>query len=78
MVGGAGLLADTVGAVRKGDGRDALARQSAGGKDSLAREQGAFLLEIQVFYNVSVFHKILLLLQKERGRAFCPPPPFWL
>lgn len=36
MVGGAGLLADTVGAVRKGDGRDALARQSAGGKDSLA------------------------------------------
>ena len=44
MVGGAGLLADTVGAVRKGDGRDALARQSAGGKDSLAREQGAFLL----------------------------------
>ena len=36
MVGGTGLLADTIGAVRKGDGRDALARQSAGGKDSLA------------------------------------------
>ena len=44
MVGGTGLLADTVGAVRKGDSRDALARQSAGGKDSLAREQSAFLL----------------------------------
>ena len=44
MVGGAGLLADSVGAVRKGDGRDALARQSPGGKDSLAREQSAFLL----------------------------------
>ena len=44
MVGGTGLLADTIGAVRKGDGRDALARQSAGGKDSLAREQSAFLL----------------------------------
>ena len=29
MVGGAGLLADTIGAVRKGDGWDALARQSA-------------------------------------------------
>ena len=45
MVGGAGLLADTIGAVRKGDGRDALAGQSAGGKDGLAREQSAFLQE---------------------------------
>ena len=43
MVGRPCLLADTVGAVRQGNGRDALARQSAGGKDRLAREQGAFL-----------------------------------
>ena len=36
MVGGAGLLADTVGAVRKGDGRDALARQRPGGEHRAA------------------------------------------
>ena len=43
MVGRPRLLADAVGAVRQGNGRDALAGQGTGGKDRLAREQGAFL-----------------------------------
>ena len=54
MVRRARLLAHAVGAVREGD---ALARQSAGGKDSLAREQGAFLFQIQFFDEVGMFHK---------------------
>ena len=43
MVGRPRLLADAVGAVRQGNGRDALAGQGTGGEDRLAREQGTFL-----------------------------------
>ena len=71
-----GLLAHTVGAVRQGDGRDALARQGAGVEHRAAGQQRTFLLQIQCLNDVCVFHKILLLLQKERGggRSARRPP----
>lgn len=68
MVGGAGLLADTVGAVRKSDGRDALARQSAGGKDSLAREQGAFCSKFS-FWMMSVCFIAFSSFYPEQGKG---------
>ncbi len=40
MVGGTGLLADTVGAVRQGDGGDVFARQRAGGRTPSRQKAG--------------------------------------
>ena len=57
MVRRARLLAHAVGAVREGDGRDAFLREIPGGEDRLAREQGAFLFQIQFFDEVGMFHK---------------------
>ena len=56
MVRRARLLAHAVGAVREGDGREI-----PGGEDRLAREQGAFLFQIQFFDEVGMFHHNFLV-----------------
>ena len=56
MVGRARLLAHAVGAVRQGNGRDALARQRPGGEHRAAAQQGAFLFQTQFCNNILMFH----------------------
>ena len=56
MVGSARLLAHAVGAVRQGNGRDALARQRPGGEHRTAAQQGAFLFQAQFCNNILMFH----------------------
>ena len=60
MVGSTGLLADAVGAVGQGNGRDALARQSPGSKHRLAREQRTFLFQVQTADDICIVHGIFL------------------
>ena len=73
MVGSTGLLADAVGAVRQGNGRDTLARQRPGGEHRLAREQRTFLFQIQCFDDICVFHGSLLTIKKGGGRLPAAP-----
>ena len=73
MVGCARLLTHAVGAVRQGNGRDALARQRPGGEHRAAAQQGAFLFQRQALDDICVFHGSLLTIKK-RGRAFARRP----
>ena len=73
MVSRARLLAHAVGAVRQGNGGDALARQRPGGEHRAAAQQGAFLFQIQAVDDICVFHGSLLTIKK-RGRAFARRP----
>ena len=77
MVGSTGLLADAVGAVRQGDGRDALARQRPGCEHRAAAQQGAFLFQRQALDDICVFHGSLLTIKK-KGAGVCPPPLLFL
>ena len=72
-----GLLAHTVGAIRQGDGRDALARQGAGVEHRAAGQQRTFLLQTQAVDDICVFHGSLLTIKK-RGAGVCPPPLLFL
>ncbi len=56
MVSRTGLLTHAVGAVRQGNGRDALARQRPGGEHRAAAQQGAFLFQAQFCNNILMFH----------------------
>ena len=78
MVSRARLLAHTVGAVRQGNGRDALARQRPGGEHRAAAQQGAFLFQIQAVDDICMFHGIFLFAfsNPEKARCFLRSGPF--